>query len=110
MKSIIRRLGKLEGRLGLAPETEFDRQLRARIEAGRRRLAEAKERGEWSGPIDDDQGEDLAGLSVIDILNRGRERVARAKAQENEVDGARGLASRDEATTVSGRKLADHDH
>ena len=82
MKSIIRRLGKLEGRLGLAPETEFDRQLRARIEAGRRRLAEAKERGEWSGPIDDDQGEDLAGLSVIDILDRGRERVARAKAQK----------------------------
>jgi hypothetical protein len=32
------------------------------------------------------------------------------RLKKNEVDGARGLASRDEATTVSGRKLADHDH
>ncbi len=72
MKSIIRRLGKLEDRLGLAPETEFDRQLRARIEAGRHRLAKAKERGEWHGSIHNGEWEDFARLSVFEILQRGR--------------------------------------
>ncbi len=76
MKSIIRRLGKLEGRLGLAAETDFDRQVRARIEAGRRRLAEAKERGEWHGSIRNCAWEDCAQLSVFEILQRGRERAA----------------------------------
>jgi hypothetical protein len=42
MKAITRRLGRLEVRLGLQPETEFDRRLRARIEAGQQRLAEAR--------------------------------------------------------------------
>ena len=51
MKAITRRLGRLEARLGLQPETEFDRRLRARIEAGQQRLAEARERGQ-SGPPD----------------------------------------------------------
>ena len=77
MKSIIRRLGKLEDHLGLAPETEFDRQLRARIKAGRRRLAEAKERSEWYGSINNGEWEDFARLSVFEILQRGRERAAK---------------------------------
>ena len=51
MKTIARRLHRLEERFGLQPETEFDRRLRARIAAGQRRLAEARERGE-SGPPD----------------------------------------------------------
>ena len=34
----------------MGPETEFDRQLRERIDAGRRRLAEARERGELGPP------------------------------------------------------------
>jgi hypothetical protein len=50
MKTIARRLHRLEARLGLQPETEFDRRLRARIEAGQRRLAEARERGELGPP------------------------------------------------------------
>ena len=41
--------------MGMGPETEFDRQLRERIEAGLRRVAEARERGGLgpaeSGPI-----------------------------------------------------------
>jgi hypothetical protein len=49
MKAITRRLGRLEERLGLQPETEFDRRLRARTEAAQRRLAEAREHVE-SGP------------------------------------------------------------
>ena len=55
MKTIARRLHRLEERLGLQPETEFDRRLRARIEVGQRRLAEARERGELqpseTGPL-----------------------------------------------------------
>src|SRR5882724_1594463 len=72
MKSLSRRILKLEERFGPAVETAFSRPLRERIEAGRRRLAEAKERGEWSGPVHDDEREDLAGLSVTEILRRGR--------------------------------------
>lgn len=75
MRTLSRRLRKLEDRFGLAPETEFERRLRVRIEAGRRRLAEAHQRGEWCGSVDDDKGEDLAGLSVVEILHRGRARV-----------------------------------
>ena len=77
MKSISRRIRRLEERFGPAVETAFSRRLRERIEAGRRRLAEAKECGEWSGPVDDDEGEDIAGLSVTEILHlgaRGRQR------------------------------------
>jgi CRP-like cAMP-binding protein len=50
MKTIARRLHRLEERLGLLPETEFDRRLRARIEAAHRRLAEARERGDLGPP------------------------------------------------------------
>jgi hypothetical protein len=50
MKTIARRLHNLEERLGLQPDTEFDRRLRARIEAAQRRLAAARERGELGPP------------------------------------------------------------
>ena len=50
MKTIARRLHRLEERLGLQPETEFDRRLRARIVAAQRRLAEARERGDLQPP------------------------------------------------------------
>jgi hypothetical protein len=50
MKTIARRLHRLEERLGLQPETEFDRRLRTRIDAAHRRLAEARERGELQPP------------------------------------------------------------
>ena len=55
--------------------------LRERFEEGRRRLAEARERGEWSGPVGHDEEENLAGLSMTEILHLGRARVARAKAE-----------------------------
>ena len=55
MKTIARRLYRLEERFGLQPETQFDRRLRARIEVGQRRLAGARERGELqpseTGPL-----------------------------------------------------------
>jgi hypothetical protein len=50
MKTITRRLHRLEDRFGLQPETEFDRRLRARIDAAQRRLAEARERGDLQPP------------------------------------------------------------
>jgi len=40
MKAISTRLGKLEHRLGLGPETEDQRRLRERLESARRRLSE----------------------------------------------------------------------
>jgi len=95
MRTIVRRLRRLEDRFCPPVETEFDRQLRARIEAGRRRVAEAKEHGEWCASVEGDEGENLSGLSVTEILHRGRERVARAKAQKEEPDSASGLVSRD---------------
>jgi hypothetical protein len=42
MKSLERRIQRLETRLLPAPETEFDRVLRARMEEGLRRVAEAR--------------------------------------------------------------------
>lgn len=50
MKTITRRLHRLEERLGLQPETEFERRVRARTEAAQRRLAETRERGELGPP------------------------------------------------------------
>jgi hypothetical protein len=46
VRTVVRRLRRLEDRFGPAMETEFSRRLRERIEAGRRRVAEARERGE----------------------------------------------------------------
>ena len=78
MKAIDRRLRRLEERFGPHVETEYERQLLARIEAGRRRVAESRERGEGSG-FDDghEPKEDLTGLTVEQILLRGRARNAR---------------------------------
>ena len=46
MRALHRRLGKLEERLGLGPETAEDIRLRARLENARRRVEEARARGE----------------------------------------------------------------
>jgi hypothetical protein len=79
MKTIIRRLRRLEDRFGPPAETEYTRHLRERIKAGRQRVAEAQARGELPVPIYDYERKDLTGLSAVEILNRGRARVARAK-------------------------------
>ena len=72
-----------EALLGPRVETEFDRQLRARIEAGRRRVAQWREREGIS--VSDQDRENLSGLSETEILHRGRARVARAKAERDAV-------------------------
>ena len=102
MKTIIRRLRRLEDQFCPPMETESSRRLRARLEAGLRRVAEARERGELSSPIyDDEEKEDLSRLSVGEILDRGRARVARAKAKREAAASASGPASRGDAATVS---------
>jgi hypothetical protein len=50
MRSIDRRVRRLEDRFGSAVETEFSRRLRERLEAARRRLQEAEERGLYKPP------------------------------------------------------------
>ncbi len=93
-------------------ETESSRRLRQSLEAGLRRVAEARERGELSSPIyDDEEKEDLSGLSVGEILDLGRARAV-ANAEREAAASASGLASRADAASVSGSptKLANqHD-
>jgi len=75
MKTIIRRLRRLEDRFGPAVETESDRHLLGRIEAARRRLAEADGLdGRVRTAVEGEQ-EDVSGLSLEQILLRGRERA-----------------------------------
>jgi hypothetical protein len=69
MKTIHRRLGKLEEGLGLLPPTEDEKRLHARIEAGRARLI-----GSGYQVTEPDESE-LAGMTVTEILQRGRQRA-----------------------------------
>jgi hypothetical protein len=74
MKTITRRLSRLEGRLGMV-ETERTRYLAARLEDARRRMARLG--------YPERTPEDVSGLTIVQILNRGRERAAnRAIAEE----------------------------
>ena len=54
MRTIARRLQRLEEGFGLGPETEQDRQLRERLEALRRRAAERRAR-EGLPPLETDE-------------------------------------------------------
>ena len=76
MKTITRRLQKLEDGLGLGPETESERQLRVQIEEGRRRVAEARACGKLPPETSQHDLDDLSDLSILEILQRGRARVA----------------------------------
>ena len=82
--TIARRLQRLEEGFGLGPETEQDRQLRELIKAAHRRAAERRAR-EGLPPLETDerQREDLTGLSIVQILQRGRAR-APANAWDND--------------------------
>ena len=74
MRTLSRRLRKLEDCYRIGPEREFDRQLRERIAAARRRLAEF---ASWEGSHPSSTAcEDLSGLTMEEILHRGRMRNA----------------------------------
>jgi hypothetical protein len=87
MRSINRRLAKLEERCGLGPETEEQRRSRERLADLKRRFAAI---GPSYGPRPEDpdalKPEDLAGLSLVEIL---RSRFARkpVNAIEGEATG-----------------------
>lgn len=74
--------------MGLGPaEREFVERLQQRIAEGRKRAAAMRELRGWSGPLDDGKREDLTGLSINEIILRGRDRVAamaRAKREEEQ--------------------------
>ncbi len=76
MKTIVRRLRRLEDRLCPPVETESDRQLLARIAAGRRRLAESDVQDGRVRNAGDRERADISGLSVEQILHRARVRLA----------------------------------
>jgi hypothetical protein len=46
MKAIVRRLPRLEDQFGSPGETDYDLWLRQRLESAKRRIAEARKRGE----------------------------------------------------------------
>jgi len=74
MRAIERRVRALEDRYRLGPPTAFELQLLARLEAGKRRLAELE--GQTGRPHTFAEGKDLSGLSIEEILLRGRMRNA----------------------------------
>ena len=78
-RTISRRLGRLEDRLGFGPETEDHRRLRERLVSARRRLAEWRAH-ERLPPEEERQHENLTGLSIVDILHRGRARACNEHA------------------------------
>ncbi|MGA2270889.1 MAG: hypothetical protein ABSH44_20660 [Bryobacteraceae bacterium] len=93
MKTIIRRLCRLEERSGIGnPDAiEQTRRLIEELEAGRRRAAEVRARVEcdYRRPEEDDW-ESLVGLTRVEILERGRQRARERSAQ---VFAARSIAA-----------------
>ena len=84
MKPIFKRLCRLEEQRGIGnPDAiEHTRRLIVGLEAGRRRVAEARARGECdSPPPDEDDWKNLVGLTRVEILNRGRQRARERSAQ-----------------------------
>ena len=73
MRTLSRRLRKLEDRYRIGPETEFDRRLRERVAEARRRLVEVEER---QGLKPRAEHGDISGLTIEEILRRGRMRNA----------------------------------
>ena len=75
MKAISRRLHRLEERCGLV-ETGESQRSRELLETLRRRVAARRAREGYQGAdIAAGEREDLSGLTVIEILQRGRERA-----------------------------------
>ena len=85
MRVISRRLRKLENSFGLAPETEFSKRLRERIEGALRRVAEFDAReGRPPRNVAKREPEEVSGLSVEQILLRGRMKAFRAGGIAND--------------------------
>jgi len=68
------RLQRLERQTGLGPETEEQRQFRERLDGMRRRDAEYRLR-EGLPQREDEPVEDLTGLTIAEVLQRGRSKA-----------------------------------
>ena len=82
MKDIVRRPRRLEQLNGLGPETWETRQLRARLEAGRRRCN--------LPPLSTACLAALRGRSIVEILAAGRQRARRLATECEETAPQRG--------------------
>jgi hypothetical protein len=81
MRSIARRLRRLEDRFGLAPETEADRLLAARLEAAHRRMAALGYKPHRPLPrfgVPPDRP-----ITLVEILHAGRRRAALSRGESN---------------------------
>lgn len=76
MKAIDRRLRRLEDRFCPPVETEFSRRIQERIEAGWRRVSESDVQDGRVRDASAREHDDLSGMSVEQILLRGRARLA----------------------------------
>lgn len=81
MKAAIRRLSRLEKRFRPPVETKASRDRFERLEAGRRRVAEAIARGEIRDPFFNEPREDHSGLTAAEILHWGRDLARRRSLQ-----------------------------
>ena len=86
MKTIVKRLCRLEERSGLgSPEAiERTRRLFEALERGLRRVAEAQARGECPPMTDEDSRNYPSGLTRVEILLLGRQR---ARERSSEIGG-----------------------
>ena len=78
MKTFRVRIRRLEGQFGLQVENSADQRLWERIEAGRRRIAQWKGECFVPKPYGTPIREEIRGLSVVEILQRGRRRCAQS--------------------------------
>ena len=96
MKAVIRRIRILEVSAGLV-ETAESRRAREQVEILHQRIVVARARVGFNSVVSQDgHREDLSGLTVIDILNRGRQRarqcfvdalIAKGKEAANKNEG-----------------------
>lgn len=76
MKTIRKRVCRLEETLGPGPETEHEKRLRERLVVARKRLES------YGYEFSPTPPEELAGPTTIEILNRGREALAAVEGTE----------------------------
>ena len=78
MRAIVRRLRRLEERLGPSVETQETRHLRARLEAARLRCG--------LKPIPPERLAELRHMSIVAILHSGRQRAGARHERERELE------------------------
>jgi hypothetical protein len=79
MRTIARCLVKLEQRVGPGPNDERVLKLFAPLEAGRRRAAESRARGDHGDSFPECDRPSGSGMSRVEILQLGRERALYAR-------------------------------